>query len=100
MSLESVTDDLRQRVSRAPSLGYKVKFDVGDGSFVHWDGTATPPVISNDDADADTTITIELDNMEKLLSGDLDPTFAYATGKIKVEGSVGVALKMASLLGD
>ena len=100
MSLESVTDDLRERASRAPSLGYKVKFAAGDGAVVHWDGTATPPVISNDDADADTTISISLENMEKLLSGDLDPTFAYATGKIKVEGSVGVALKMASLLGD
>ena len=99
MSLDSVTDDLRQRAARAPSLGYKVKFDVGDGEFVHWDGTATPAAISNADADADTTITITLDNLEKLLSGDLDPTFAYATGKIKVEGSVGVALKMASLLG-
>ncbi len=100
MSLESVTDDLRQRAGLAPSLGYKIKFDVGDGSFVHWDGTATPPVISNADADADTTISIDLDNMEKLLSGDLDPAFAYATGKIRVEGSVGVALKMASLLSD
>lgn len=99
MSVESVTDDLRQRASRAPSLGYKVKFAVGDGEFVHWDGTVTPPAIGNDDADADTTIAISLDNLEKLLAGDLDPTFAYATGKIKVEGSVGVALKMASLLG-
>jgi putative sterol carrier protein len=100
MSLESVTEDLRQRAGRAASLGYKVKFAVGDGEVVHWDGTATPPVITNADTDADTTITIKLDDMEKLLSGDLDPTFAYATGKIKVEGSVGVALKMASLLGD
>jgi putative sterol carrier protein len=100
MSLESVTEDLRQRAGRAPSLGYKVKFAVGDGAFVHWDGTASPPVISNADDDADTTISIKLDDMARLLSGDLDPTFAYATGKIKVEGSVGVALKMASLLGD
>ncbi|MBM3546297.1 MAG: SCP2 sterol-binding domain-containing protein [Alphaproteobacteria bacterium] len=100
MSLESVTEDLRQRAGRAASLGYKVKFDVGDGEFVHWDGTGATPVISNADAEADTTISITRDNLEKLLSGDLDPTFAYATGKIKVEGSVGVALKMASLLGD
>ncbi|MSP49713.1 MAG: sterol-binding protein [Alphaproteobacteria bacterium] len=100
MSLESVTDALRQRAGSAASLGHKVKFAVGGGEVVHWDGTATPPVISNDDDDADTTIAISLDDMEKLLSGDLDPTFAYATGKIKVEGSVGVALKMASLLGD
>ena len=32
MSLESVTDDLRERASRAPSLGYKVKFAAGDGA--------------------------------------------------------------------
>ena len=100
MSIETATEDLRQRAGRAPSLGYKVKFAVGDGEVVHWDGTAMPAVISNDDVDADTTITIALDDMGKLLSGDMDPTFAYATGKIKVEGSVGVALKMASLLGD
>jgi len=99
MSLETVTEGLRERVERAPSLGYKIKFVVGDDQVVHWDGTGATPVIGNTDADADTTITISLDNLEKLLAGDLDPTFAYASGKIKVEGSVGVALKMANMLG-
>ena len=35
-------------------------------------------------------------NEKKVVYGGV----AYATGKIKVEGSVGVALKMASLIGD
>ena len=52
------------------------------------------------DGPADTTIRISEDNLEKLLTGALDPTLAYMTGKLKVEGSLGVAMKLTSLLGD
>ncbi|MBI1779087.1 MAG: SCP2 sterol-binding domain-containing protein [Proteobacteria bacterium] len=100
MSLESATQDLKRRAAVAPSLGYKVKFLLGAEGIILWDGTATPAKIDNADGEADTTIKIALGDFEKLLTGNLDPTLAYATGKIKVEGSVGVALKMAGLLSD
>ena len=53
-----------------------------------------------DKGDADTTITINAQNLEKLMQGGLDPTLAYMTGKLKVEGKMGVALKLTSMFAD
>ena len=36
--------------------------------------------------------------MEKLMAGTLNPTLAYSLGKLKVDGSLGVALKLASMM--
>jgi len=51
-----------------------------------------------DAKDADCTITISRANFEKLIAGDLDPTTAYMFGKIKVSGSMGVAMKLSKVL--
>jgi putative sterol carrier protein len=34
------------------------------------------------------------------MKGNLDPTMAYMTGKLKVEGKMGVALKLTSMFAD
>ena len=39
-----------------------------------------------------------LRNFDKMLDGVLNPTLAFATGKLKVQGSMGSALKLAALL--
>lgn len=100
MSLESLTDELRRRAAQGPQLGYKVKFDLGDEGIIFWDGTATPPAIANEDGEADTIIRLSAENFAKLMSGELDPTMAFMMGKLKVEGKMGVAMKISSLLGD
>lgn len=100
MELDAVIDEMRQRAGQNLKLGYKVKFVVGD-DVIFWDGTEHPPVIGTEDlGDANTTITITAENLQKLLAGKLDPTLGYMTGKLKVEGSMGVALKLTSMFGD
>ncbi|MEQ8354161.1 MAG: SCP2 sterol-binding domain-containing protein [Kiloniellaceae bacterium] len=104
MSLDSLTEKLKSQAALNPPLGYRVKFDLGDDGALLWDGTVTPAEIAapdaGDDAEADTVLSISLDNFDKLLSGALDPTLAYMTGKLKVSGSTGVAMKLAAMLGD
>jgi putative sterol carrier protein len=46
---------------------------------------------------ADCTISVSEDNFEQLISGDLNPTTAYMTGKLKVKGDMGAAMKLQKL---
>ena len=100
MSLESLTEDLRKRAAQNPKLGYKVKLVIEDQGVIFWDGTGAQTIFSNQDGEADTTMRISAENLEKLIAGTLDPTMAYMTGKLKVEGKMGVALKINSMLSD
>jgi putative sterol carrier protein len=100
MSLESLTEALRKHAAQSPKLGYKVKFVLEDGGVIFWDGTGDQTLFSNQDGEADTTMRLSAENLEKLVAGNLDPTMAYMTGKLKVEGKMGVALKINSMLSD
>ncbi len=100
MSLESATSAIRNRAGTAVPLGHTLQFDLGDDGVIFWDGTETPPVIDNTPREAETTIAISLENLEKLIAGTLNATMAYMTGKLKIQGSMGVAMKLGELLGD
>jgi putative sterol carrier protein len=98
MSLETATDQIRVQLPQLGALGYRVKFAINDTGVVLVDATATPPTLSNDDGEADCTIRLSEDRLAQLIDGRLSPTLAYTLGQIKVEGSLGVAMKLASLL--
>lgn len=100
MSLESATDAIRSKAAMSPALGYRAKFDFGTDGVIFWDGTKTPPEIGNTAGEADTTLSISLEDMEKMMAGELSPTTAYMLGKLRIEGSMGVALKIGELLGE
>jgi putative sterol carrier protein len=98
MSLETATDQIRTQLPQLGALGYKVKFAIKDTGVVFVDATATPPTLSNEDAEADCIIRLSEDRLSQLIEGRLSPTLAYTLGQIKVEGSLGVAMKLAGLL--
>ncbi len=98
MSLESATAAIRAKAAVGAPLGYRVQFDLGDDGAIFWDGTTSPPIVDNTAREADTTMTLSLANLEALIGGALNPTMAYMTGKLKIQGSMGVALKIGQLL--
>ncbi|MDG1801089.1 MAG: SCP2 sterol-binding domain-containing protein, partial [Paracoccaceae bacterium] len=51
------------------------------------------------DDEADVTLTADADVFQNILSGDQNPTSAFMTGKLKVDGNMGMAMKMAGQLG-
>ena len=98
MSLETATDQIRAQLPQLATLGYKVKFALDDKGVIYVDASQAPPTVSNDDGEADCTIRLSEDRLAQLIDGRLSPTLAYTLGQIKVEGSLGVAMKLASLL--
>lgn len=60
------------------------------------DGIAT---ISEDvSAEANCTLALSTKDFKKLITGDLNSTTAFMFGKLKVDGSLGSALKLEALL--
>jgi putative sterol carrier protein len=47
--------------------------------------------------DADAVITASEETFEKIVSGEQNPTSAYMTGKLKVKGDMGAAMKLQKL---
>jgi putative sterol carrier protein len=94
MSLESTTALLRSRLGTDSGLGATVKFDFGAEGVIYLDGAADPNSVSNDDADAECTVQISLEDFESLVAGDLDATTAFMMGKLKVEGDMAIAMRL------
>jgi putative sterol carrier protein len=65
----------------------KWKVDVRDGKVSVTEGGE----------DADAVITTSDDTFEKITSGEQNPTSAYMTGKLKVRGDMGAAMKLQKL---
>ena len=63
------------------------KVDVADGKVV----------VTEDGADGDVTIRASEETFSAIASGEQNPTTAYMTGKLKVDGDMGAALKLQKL---
>ena len=100
MAIDGLMEALRGRAALAPKLGYRVKFDLGEDGVILFDGTEDTPKVAAEDGEADSTLTLSPEALRQLVDGALDPTFAYMTGKLKISGSMGVALKLAAMLED
>ena len=97
MSLESITEAIRAKVGDDSGLDATVKFVLDDG-VIFVDGKSSPNAVSNDDEDADCTITMSTENFEELMAGELDPTMAFMTGKLKVDGNMAVAMSLQKVI--
>jgi putative sterol carrier protein len=63
------------------------KVDVQDGTLKVTEGAE----------DGDVTITTSEETFEKITSGEQNATSAYMTGKLKVKGDMGAAMKLQKL---
>lgn len=50
------------------------------------------------DEEADVTMTASAEVFQAILEGEMNPTMAFMTGKLKIDGSMGLAMKLAAVL--
>lgn len=99
MSLDAIESKIKEKMSMAAGLNAKVKFDFGDEGFVFVDATQSPPSTSReDDEQADLTLETSKDTFQAIIDGTQDPNIAFMMGKLKVKGSMGLAMKLNSIL--
>jgi putative sterol carrier protein len=98
MDMPAITDAMRQKMGDDSGLNAILKFDCGEDGVVVLDGRSSPNRVVNDDIDADCTIKISRTNLVALMTGQMDPTMGFMTGKFKVSGDMTVALKLQKVL--
>jgi putative sterol carrier protein len=99
MSLEEATTLARKHVGDTIGIAKTLKVNLGDDGVIYFDGRSTPNIVSNEDAEADVTLTCSMKTFLGLLEGDVNPQMAYMMGKIKISGDMGLALAFAKALG-
>ena len=100
MTLETIEEQIKQKMAFAPQINARVKFDFGDEGMIFVDGTQTPPVMSREDGEADVVLSCSTDTFQGFLNGTQDPNVAFMMGKLKVKGSMGLAMKLNAILED
>ncbi len=98
--VEDIVRELQSRSTSFRGLKAAVRFALEDGEVVRVDAREAPVAVSREDGDADCTIRISAETLKKLMDGRLNPMLAFTMGKLKVDGSMGVAMKLAQLLDE
>ena len=71
------------------------KFDIeGEGTVMMDENGARAA-----DEEADVTLSADAETFQSILEGDTNPTSAFMTGKLKIDGDMGMAMKLAAVLG-
>lgn len=97
---EMVEERLRGALPALSRLGALVRFDLGADGRPVLDARGGAARLEEDcDEPADCTITITRENLLKLIDGKLDPMLGYTLGKIRVAGSLGIAMKLIGAIG-
>ena len=98
MSHQKVFEQFKEKAENASPLGGTLKFMV-DENAVFIDGNGEQNTLSMDDLEADCTITVSTEVLEKLRDGELNPMMAVMGGQVKIDGDMGLAMKVQSLMG-
>lgn len=97
MTIQEFTEEIRSRMNNATDLNATIKLDTDQG-VVYIDGHQNPPAVSNEDKEADCTLQVSVDDLQKMGAGELNPMTAFMFGKLKIKGDMGVAMKVGQML--
>ena len=90
-----VDEAVKQLSEKIGSFDGSVKFVIEDEGAIMVDDAG----VREGDDDAECTMTADEDTFRAILDGSLNPTAAFMSGKLKVDGDMGQAMKLGAQLG-
>jgi putative sterol carrier protein len=92
--IEKAVSTLNEKIGGA-DFGGSAKFEIeGEGALM-LDASGARVA----DEEADVTLSADAETLQGILSGEVNPTQAFMTGKLSVDGDMGMAMQLASVLG-
>jgi putative sterol carrier protein len=92
-------ESLASRVdpSKAAGMNASYKFEIDGAGSWNVDVDDGKVTVTENGGEADTTITTSAETFTKIANGEQNPTAAYMSGKLKVSGDIGQAMKLQKL---
>jgi putative sterol carrier protein len=99
MTVQEFFEALPGRVDPGKTAGMNNSYvfdiaGVGEWTVSVADGSVS---VAEGAGDADCTISASEETLMKIANGEANPTTAYMTGKLKIQGDMGAALKLQKL---
>ncbi len=95
-NLEKILSKIQDRAGSADPIGNTIKFNFGSEQLFI-DGKGEKNIVLAEDKEAECTVDLSLDDFTSLLKGELNPMAAFMSGKMKIKGDMGVAMKLQTL---
>ena len=92
-------ESLEGRVDQSKTAGMtnSYVFDIDGAGMWKVDVDDGKVTVTEGDGDADATISASEETFQKIASGEQNATTAYMTGKLKIKGDMGAAMKLQKL---
>ena len=99
MNTKEFFETLETRVDPAKTAGVNNSylFDIEGAGQWKVDVRDGKVSVSEGAGEADVTLTTTQEDFEQIASGDMNPTSAYMSGKLKIKGDMGAAMKLQKL---
>lgn len=97
MEIKDLRAELAEKIKHIDPIEKRLKF-VMDGEFMLIDGSNGVNTMSDEDGEADCTITMSKDTYLKLQANQIKPLMATLSGKLKVKGDLNLARKLKQLM--
>ena len=92
--IEDAVEALTKKMSKN-SFDGSAKFEIeGEGSIV-----ISENKVYTSDEETDVTFKASVEIFQEIFNGELDPTSAFMTGKLKIDGDMGTAMRLANVFG-
>jgi putative sterol carrier protein len=89
-----IEEAVTQLSSKIGTFDGSVKFVIEDEGAIMVDQAGVRP----GDGEAECTMTADAETFRGILDGDVNPTGAFMSGKLKVDGDMGTAMKLGAVL--
>tara|TARA_B100000674_G_scaffold29301_1_gene20606 strand:+ start:183 stop:473 length:291 start_codon:yes stop_codon:yes gene_type:complete len=90
--IENAMEAIKEKMSENCFDG-SAKFEIeGEGSIV-----INESKVYASDEETDVTLKASVEIFQEIFNGELDPTAAFMTGKLKIDGDMGTAMRLANV---